>query len=125
MEGEGREEGHHHLMRSTHPYLFQRASARRRETGLHCEGKGKVSQPYEQSSLAMDVSLHRGIPPGRPPDLELVRGIFPFGSPLLGFGDLNSFEGEFGMGDIKVVGSRMRGASHARSPTLSLGRIDP
>ena len=73
MEGEGREEGHHHLMRSTHPYLFQRAGARRREIGLCCEGKGKVSQPYKQSSLAMDVSLHGGILPRRPPDLELVR----------------------------------------------------
>ena len=29
------------------------------------------------------------------------------------------------MGDIKVVGSNMRRASHSRSPALSLRRIDP
>ena len=30
MEGEGREEGQHHSMRSTHSYLFQRANANKR-----------------------------------------------------------------------------------------------
>ena len=34
-------------------------------------------------------------------------------------------EDRFGMGDVKVVGGSVRGASHARSPTLSLRRIDP
>ena len=43
MEGEDKEEGYHQLMKSTHPYLFQRAGARRKGNGLHCEGKGKVS----------------------------------------------------------------------------------
>ena len=92
---------------------------------MHCKGKGKVSQPYEQSSLAMDVSLHGGIPPGRPPDLELVREILPIGSPLFDFGEVKSFRGDFSTGDVKVVGSSMKRASHTRSPALSLGRIDP
>ena len=30
----------------------------------------------------------------------------------------------FGMGDVRVAGSSMRRASHARSPALSLRRID-
>ena len=34
-------------------------------------------------------------------------------------------EGDFGMGDVKVAGSNMRRASHARSTTLSLRRFDP
>ena len=29
------------------------------------------------------------------------------------------------MGDVKVVGSSVRGAPHARSPALTMGRIDP
>ena len=125
MERRGRNEGHHHLMRNTHPYLFQRAGARGRNIVLHCEGKGKGAKPYEQSSLAIDVSLYGGIPPVRPPDLKLVREILPFGSPLLDFGEVKSLEGEFGMGDVKVADSSRRRDTHARSPVLSLGRIDP
>ena len=45
-EGGGREEEQHHVMRGTHPSLFQRASARRRQAILRYESKGKVSQPY-------------------------------------------------------------------------------
>ena len=33
-------------------------------------------------------------------------------------------EDEFGMGDVKVEGNSMRGASHARSSALSMRRID-
>ena len=69
LEGGGRQEEQHHLMRGTHPSLFQRASENRRQTVLHCESKGKVSQPYEQSTLDIDVSLYGGIPLGRPLDL--------------------------------------------------------
>ena len=90
-----------------------------------CETKGNISQPYVQSTLDIDVSLHGGIPPGRPLDLALMRDIMSLGSPLLYFGEVKSFEEEFGMGDVKVAGSSMRRASHARSPALSLRRIDP
>ena len=92
---------------------------------MRCEGKGKVSQPYEQYSLTIDVSLYGGIPLGRPPDLELVREILPFDSPLFDFGEVKSFRGDFSTGDVKVADISMRRASHARSPTLSLRRIDP
>ena len=34
-------------------------------------------------------------------------------------------EDDFSMGNVKVAGSSMRRASHARSPALSLRRIDP
>ena len=80
---------------------------------------------HEQSTLDIDVSLHGGIPPRRPPDLQLMRDILSLVSPLLDFGEVNSLEEDFGMADVKVAGSSMRRASHARSPTLSLGRIDP
>ena len=92
MKGEGREEGRHNLMRSTHPCLFQRVGAKKRNIDLRYEGKGKVSQPYVQSTLDIDVSLHGGIPPRRPPDPELVRDIFPFGSPLLDSGEVKTLE---------------------------------
>ena len=54
-----------------------------------------------------------------------MRDILSLGSPLLDFGEVKSLEEEFGIGDVKVIGSSMRKASHARSPTLSLRRIDP
>ena len=78
-----------------------------------------------QSTSDFDVSLHGGIPPGRPPDLELMRDILSLGSPLLDFGEVKILEEDFGMGDVKVVGNNMRRASCARSPAMSLGRIDP
>ena len=54
-----------------------------------------------------------------------MEDILSLDSPLLDSGEVKSLEEEFGMGDVKVVGSSMRRVSHARSPTLSLGRIDP
>ena len=92
---------------------------------MRCESKGEGAQSYALSTLDIDVSLHRGIPPGRPPDLSLMRDILSLISPLLDFGEVKSFRGEFSTGDVKVVGSSMKRASHTRSPALSLGRIDP
>ena len=112
-------------MRSTHPYLFQKASAKRRQTVFHYESKGKVAQPHEHSTLDIDVSLHGGIPPGRPPDLQLMRDILYLGSSLLDFGEVKSLEEKFGMGDFKVVDNNMRIATHARSSALSLMTINP
>ena len=37
---------------------------------------------------------------------------------------MKGLEEKFGMGDVKVVGNNMRRASHARSSTMSLRRID-
>ena len=108
-------------MRGTHPSLFQRANARKRQTDFRCKDRGKVAQIYVQSTLDIDVSLHGGIPPGRPPDLALMKDILYLDSPLLDFGEVK----DFGMGDVKVAGSNIRRASHARSPALSLRRIDP
>ena len=113
-------------MRDTHPSLFQKANAKkRRQTVLRCEGKGKVAQPYVQSTLDIDVSLHGGIPPGRPLDLELMEDILSLDSLLLDFREVKSSEEKFGMGDVKLADSSMRRASHAISPALSLRRIDP
>ena len=92
---------------------------------MHSQGMGKLPQPYEQSTLDIDVSLYGGIPLGRPPDLQLLRDIFYLGSPLLDFGEVKSLEEDFGMGDVKVAGNSMRRASHAISPALSLRGIDP
>ena len=57
LKGGGGEEEKHHLMRGTHPSLFQRANARKRQTDLRCESKVKVAQPSVQSTLDIDVSL--------------------------------------------------------------------
>ena len=78
-----------------------------------------------QSILDIDVSLHRGIPPGRPPNLSLMRGILFGDSLLLDFGEVKDLEDKFGMMDFKAADSNKRRATHARSPVLSLRRIDP
>ena len=54
-----------------------------------------------------------------------MREILSLGSPLLDCGEVNILEEKFGMGDVKVASSNMRRASHAKSPALSLRRIDP
>ena len=73
MEGGGGEDDQHHLMRSTHPYLFQRFDEHKKEIGLCSEGKGNSIHLYIQSTLDVDVSLHRGISPRRPPDQQMMR----------------------------------------------------
>ena len=91
MEGEGREEGQHHMMRSTHPYLFQKGNAQKRQTDFHSKGRNKDVNPYVQSTLDIDVSLHGGIPPGRPLHLEMMRDA-PHGvSPILDPGGVDNF----------------------------------
>ena len=79
-------------MRSIHPSLFHKANARKRHIDLRSKGRGKVSQSYVQSTLDINVSLHGGIPPGRPPDLQLMRDIWSLSSPLLNFGEVKSLE---------------------------------
>ena len=75
MKEEDREEDHHHMIRSTHPYLFQKVDAQKRQTDLRSESKEKSVHKYMQSTLDIDVSLHGGIPPRRPPDQELMRDV--------------------------------------------------
>ena len=95
-------------MRGPHPSLFQKANARKRQIDLRCKGRGKVSQPHEQSTLGIVVSLHGGIPPRRPPDLELMEDILSLDSPLLDFGEVKILEDKFGMGDVKLAYSSRR-----------------
>ena len=53
-----------------------------------------------------------------------MRDILSLDSPLLYFGEVKSLEENFGMRDVKVVDNRLRRATHASSPALSLRRID-
>ena len=46
MKGEGREDGHHHMIRITHPYLFQKFDAQKRQTNFHSESKDKSVHSY-------------------------------------------------------------------------------
>ena len=108
-----------------HPCLFREASAQRKETVLRSEERDKSVHSYMQSTSYFDVSLHGGIPPGRPPDLEWGGGTLPLGSLLFDSREVNIMEDEFGIGDVKVVGNSVTRASHSISPALSLRRIDP
>ena len=77
--GGDREDDQPHFMRSIHTYPFQKVDAQKRETGLRSECRDKSVHPYIQSTLDTDVSLHGGIPPGRPLDIELVGDTLSFG----------------------------------------------
>ena len=90
MEGEGRKDQHQGMI---HPNLFQEVSAQKKEVLLRSERRDKSFHSYIQFALDLDVSLHGGIPPGRPPDLELARYILQFGSPLLDSRGMNTLEG--------------------------------
>ena len=102
-------------MRGTHPSQFHKVKAKRRKAVLRREIKGKVAQPYVQSTVVIDVSLQRGIPPGRPPDISLMRGIMLWDSPLLDFREVNILEEKFGMRDVKVVDNSRRRSSDRKS----------
>ena len=95
------------MMRSTHPYLFQRVNAKKRKTDLHCEGRYKVFHPYMQSTLDIDVSLHGGIPPGRPPDQEMMRDASHLVAPLIDSGGVRTL-GELEKNKESGLGSRRR-----------------
>ena len=64
---EGKEEGKHHMMSNIYPSLFQKFDAQRRKEDLCKEGKEKSVHTHTHPALCLDVSLHGGIPPGRPP----------------------------------------------------------
>ena len=98
---EEEEKDQHQGMMSIHPYLFWEVSAHKEGTALRSEERDNSVHSYIQSTSDFGVSLHGGIPPGRPPDLELMGDILSFGSPLLDFGKVKSLEEDFGMGDVK------------------------
>lgn len=75
-----------------HPYIFWRVFAQEKETIQCSEESDKSVLLYIQSTLDLDVSLYGGIPPRRPPDLELMRGISLFGSPLLDSREVETLE---------------------------------
>ena len=93
MEGEDREDGQHQVNRSTHPYLFHEVDTQKRQTDLHNESREKAVHSYMQSTLDIDVSLHGGIPPGRPPDQELMRNVSQHAAPLMDPGGVGTLEG--------------------------------
>ena len=68
IKGGDREDDQHHVMRSTHPYLFHEVYAPKRETRLCSESRDKSVHSCMQSTLEDDVSFHGGISPRRPPD---------------------------------------------------------
>ena len=58
----------HPMMRSMHPCLFQGVCNHEKGTELCSKERDTSVQPSIQSTSDLDVSLHGGIPPGRPPD---------------------------------------------------------
>ena len=60
---------------------------------MSCESRDKVFHPYVQSTLDIDVSLHRGIPLGRPLDQEMMRNVSHWMAPLLDLGGVDTLEG--------------------------------
>lgn len=75
-----------------HPYLFRGVFAQEKEIVLRSEERDKSVHSYIQSTSELDVSLCGGIPPGRSPDLELMRDILSYSSPLLDFREVKTLE---------------------------------
>lgn len=95
MKGGDREDDHHHVIRRTHPYLFQEVDAPKRETRLRSEGKDKSVHPYMQSTLDDDVSLNGGISLGSPLDQQMMRDALHLEALLIDFRGVETF-GELG-----------------------------
>ena len=74
MEKEEQKDQHEGMMNIL-PYLFQNFFAQRKETALRKGERDKSVHSYMHSISDLDVSLYGGIPPRRPPDIEMMRGI--------------------------------------------------
>ena len=58
-------------MRRMHPCLFQGVCIHKKETDLCSTGRDTSVHSFIQSTSDFDVSLHGGIPLGRPPDWKM------------------------------------------------------
>ena len=67
LQARGGRMDQHPMMRSMHPCLYQGVPIHEKETELCSKGRDTSVQPSIQSTLDLDVSLHGGIPPRRPP----------------------------------------------------------
>ena len=87
---------------------------------MHSESRDKFVHPYIQSTLDTNFSLHGGIPPERPQDIELMRGILSFGSPLLYSREVKTLEES---SPVQRVWDRLKEErdilSFSASPTLT------
>ena len=68
-----REDDRHHVIRSTHPYLFYKVDAPKMMIGLRSRSMDGFLHSYIQSSLDDGVALHGDIAPRRP--LDKQRGL--------------------------------------------------
>ena len=60
---------------------------------MRSEGKDKVFNSYMQFTLDIDVSLHGGIPPRRPPDQEMRRHVSHDDAPFIDPGGMGALGG--------------------------------
>ena len=77
---EDKGEGKYHMMRIIHPSLFQKADAQIRKEDICKEGKDNFFHTHTHPALCLDVSLHGGIPPGRPPDERKTKVLSTMGN---------------------------------------------
>ena len=80
---EDKGEDKHHMIRSTHPSLFQMVDAHKRKEDLCSEARDKSVHSHIQPALGHDVSLHGGTPPGRPLDWKMIKEFSQHGVPLI------------------------------------------
>ena len=83
----------HPRMRRMHPFLFQEVYGHKMDTDLCSEGREKSVHSPIKSTSDFDVSLHGGIPPGRPPDWKTIKDICQHGAPFIELAKEGAFQG--------------------------------
>ena len=71
------------MVRITHPSLFHKIDALKRQEDLCSEDKEKSVHSHIHPALGLNVSLHGGIPPRRPPDWKMNKVFSQHGATLI------------------------------------------
>ena len=69
---------------------------------MRTDNRDQVVHSHIQSTLDVDVSLHGGIPPGRPPDQEMMRHVSHHDAPFIDPGGVGALGGHGIM--LRVLG---------------------
>ena len=71
--GGNEKEGQHQMIVNIYSHPFQEVYVQKQEDDLRSERRDNSVHSHLQPALSLDVSLHGGIPPGRPPDWEMKK----------------------------------------------------
>ena len=93
MEWMDRKSGKHQMIRGMHTYHSQIDSTHKIDLYLCSGSKDLTVLSVMQMTLVHETLLFSGIPPGRPPDQELVRNVSQHVAPLIDLGGMGTLGG--------------------------------